>query len=73
MKTFSPEPSETMPVLVEQDRLVVAGVGDSVLARIELRYWPEALACGIELSPDSIRRQQETLARMPRSVLSSPR
>jgi hypothetical protein len=34
------------------------------LARIELRYWPDALACGIRLSPEIVR-QEETLARMP--------
>ena len=60
-------------VLVEQDRLVVAGVlADSVLARIELRYWPEAFAWGIRLSPE-IARQEETLARMPCFWPSSPR
>ena len=58
--------------LVEQDRLVVAGVGASVLARIEFRYWPDALACGIRPSGE-IRRHEETLARMPVRLPSSPR
>jgi hypothetical protein len=47
-------------------------LADSVLARIEFRYWPDALACGIRL-PDEIRRQEETLALTPWRFPSSPR
>jgi hypothetical protein len=45
---------------------------DSVLARIEFRYWPEAFACGIRLS-DEIPRHEETFARIPLRLPSSPR
>ena len=37
-------------------------MADSVLARIEFRYWPEALACGIR-PPEPIRRHQHEDAR----------
>ena len=60
-------------VVVEEDRLLVAGlVATRSSARIELRYWPEALACGISES-GLMRRQEETLARMPLCLPSSPR
>ena len=58
--------------LVEQDRLVEAGVALSVLARIEFRYWPEAFAWGIRPAGE-IRRQEETLARMPFACPPRPR
>jgi hypothetical protein len=42
------------------------------LARIELRYCPDALAWGIIESLE-IRRHDETLARTPSRLPSSPR
>ena len=43
-----------------------------ILASTEFRYWPDAFACGISESAE-IRRQDETCARMPLSLPSSPR
>ena len=61
------------PARVEQDRLLIAGLRvASIFASTLLRYWPEALACGISESC-GIRRQLETFARMPLALPSSPR
>ena len=59
-------------MVVEEDRLLVAGLVASIFARTQLRYWPEAFACGISESVE-MRRQQETFARTPFVVPSSPR
>jgi len=58
--------------LVEQDRLVVAGVGDLGLG--EDRVEVGAGGLGVRIAPPGLlRRQLETLARMPLPALSAPR
>ena len=49
-KTFSPEPSETTAVLVEQDRLVVAGVGRLGLGQHRV----EVLAGGLRVRDQAV-------------------
>src|SRR5207249_8195388 len=44
----------------------------STFASTLLRYWPQALACGI-IESGEIRRQDDTLARIPWRLPSSPR
>ena len=69
---FSPEPSQTSPLSSSRIASSKPDWAASVFARIEFRYWPEALACGIRPAGE-IRRQEETLARTPRRLPSSPR
>ena len=71
-KMFSPEPSQTCPRSSSRIASSYPDLCDSIFARTELRYWPEALACGISESGE-MRRHEETLARMPRRLPSSPR
>src|ERR671924_216416 len=69
---FSPDPSHTWPASSSRIASSYPAFADSVLARIEFRYCPDALAWGIRPFGE-MRRQDETLARTPLRLPSSPR
>ena len=69
---FSPEPSQTKPALVEQDRLVVAGLGRLGLGEDRVQVLAGGLGAR-DQAVGEIRRQEETFARIPSRLPSSPR